>query len=186
MGTRVILLEAGPTPWDTEGRLVGRRPLPLVAEAIDAIRRLVDSLPFEIHSIYRAKANEACDQTARLIAERFSLRLRGNSDLDEVGLGLWEGLTPEELQFRFPTVFPQWQTNPLGVNPPDGEPLDSAIQRIGTAVRAILRRNRGFNAALALRPLSLQIAAGVLRDEPPTAIAFHLHQRQPMTTIELE
>src|ERR1700691_5767129 len=99
MAPRVVWSEAGPTPWDMEGRLVGSRPLPLTAEAIDAIRRLLDSLPFELQGIYRPKQNEACDEAAQIVAQRFDLRLNHNRDLDALGLGLWEGLTPEELKF---------------------------------------------------------------------------------------
>jgi probable phosphoglycerate mutase len=169
-----------------EGRLVGSRPLPLTAEAIDAIRRLLDSLPFKLQGVYRPKQNEACDQTARLIAQHFNLRLHHNRDLDAVRLGLWEGLTPEELEFRFPTVFPQWKENPLAVTPPDGEGLQSAIDRIDDALRRILRRNRGLTIALALRPMAAQIAIGVLNRQSPQTIASHLHTQQPIATIEIE
>ena len=186
MATRVVLIEAGPTPWDTEGRIIGSRPLPLTAEGIDAMRHLVETLPFPVQSVYRPRINEACDQAAKMIAQRFDLRPRDNADLDAVNLGHWEGLTPADLNFRFPTVFPQWLENPLAVTPPDGEALPAAVRRISDAARRIVRRNRGLAVALALRPMSLQIALGTLSGETLETIASHLHRQQPIATIEIE
>jgi broad specificity phosphatase PhoE len=186
MSTRVVLIEAGPTPWEAEGRIVGSRPLPLTAEAIDAIRHRLESVSLAINSVYRAATNEACDQVAKLIAQKFRLRPRDSPELETVNLGLWEGLRPEELRRRFPTVFPQWQEHPLAVTPPDGEALAGAIERIGAALKRILRRNRNLTVALPLRPMALQIAAGVLRRENHEAIAGHLHESVPLATIEVD
>lgn len=185
MQTRVAIICAGPTPWDDEGRLVGNSPLPLSPEAIDPIRRLTDGLPEDVAAVYAPVANEACQQAGKLIAQKFSLRLRDAAALDAVHLGLWEGLRPEEIRARFPTVFPQWEEQPLTVTPPDGEPLVDAIDRIAAAMKRILRKNKGLTVALALRPMALEIVAGVLAVEPPQTIVGHLHQQRPMATIEL-
>jgi broad specificity phosphatase PhoE len=186
MSTRVVLVEAGPTPWEAEGRIVGSRPLPLTAQAIDAIRHRLETLGSTINSVYRTAGNEACDQVAKLIAQKFGLRPRDNPELETVNLGLWEGLRPEELRQRFPTVFPQWQEHPLSVTPPDGEALAGAIDRIGAALKRILRRNRTLTVALALRPMAFQIAAGILRRENHDQIAGHLHESAPIATIEVD
>jgi broad specificity phosphatase PhoE len=186
MSTRVVLIEAGPTPWDAEGRIVGSRPLPLTAEGVDAIRHLLETLSEAVKSVYRTAQNEACDQAAKLISQKFGLRPRDNQDLETVNLGLWEGLTREEVRFRFPTVFPQWEEHPLAVTPPDGEPLTGAIDRIGGALKRILRRNRNLTIALPLRPMAVQIAAGVLHGETHDSIAHHLHESQAIATIEVD
>lgn len=112
--------------------------------------------------------------------------MRDNPDLDEVGLGLWQGLVPEEIRLRFPTVYPKWEEEPLVVTPPDGEPLEAAIRRIESAARRIIYRNRGRCVALALRPMALQIAAGLLHGRSSADIAKRLHHRQAMETIEVK
>jgi len=184
MATRVVLITAGPTPWDKEDRLVGNSSLPLTAEAIDAIRHLLDAVKPPIAAVYRPAANEACVQAAHLITKKFGGRARDNSALNEVSLGLWQGLLPNELRQRFPTVFPKWEEEPLVVTPPDGEALETAIQRIGGAAKQILRRNRNSSIALALRPMAMQIIAGTLRGQSSAEIAKRLHHRQAMETIE--
>jgi broad specificity phosphatase PhoE len=181
----MVLIEAGPTPWDVEQRLVGDASLPLTAEAMDAIGHLLGSLSEPIEAIYRPAANEACRQAGQIIAKRYALRPRDNPDLAEVGLGLWQGLLPQEVRQRFPTVYPKWEEQPLQVTPPDAEPLEAAIRRVGDAVGRILRRSRNHCIALALRPMAFQVASGVLRGQPAAKIARRLRHRQPMETIEL-
>jgi broad specificity phosphatase PhoE len=183
--TKLLLIHAGPTPWDEENRLTGAHSLPLIPDAVAAARSLLEALP-PLTAVYAAKANEACWQVAQLIGQRFKLRPRDLPDLNEMKLGLWEGLTRDELRRRFPSVVPQWQEAPLTVRPPEGESLEDTIARVEPAVRKVLRRNRGGTVALPLRPLAMQIIHGLLRNESPETIASHLQNVDVMETIEVE
>ncbi|HEX4056635.1 MAG TPA: histidine phosphatase family protein [Tepidisphaeraceae bacterium] len=186
MPTRAVLIAAGPTPWDVEGRIVGNSSLPLTAEAMDAIRHLLDKAPSPINGVYRAAANEACEQVSQMIARKHGIRPRDNRDLDEVRMGLWQGLFPEDIRTRFPTVFRQWEEQPLAVTPPDGEPLEAAIQRIRAALNRIARKSKGLTIAVALRPMAFQIARGILRVQSPVQIAGRLRERLAIETIEID
>jgi probable phosphoglycerate mutase len=186
MATRAVLIEAGPTPWDVEGRIVGNSSLPLTAEAMDVIRHLLDGVAGPVDSIYYAAANEACQQVAGLISKKFAIRARDIRDLDEVRLGLWQGLFPDAVRARFPTVYPQWEAQPLLVTPPDGEPLEEAIQRIRTPLNRILRKNMDLTVVLVLRPMAFQIVRGIMQKQSSVQIAGHLHERQAIATIEID
>jgi broad specificity phosphatase PhoE len=183
--TRVVLIHAGPTPWDVEDRIVGNHPLPLTDCAKTSIEAIATSLPHDVTAIYRFKKNEACEQAAKIFAERFKSPLHDSKALDEMNLGLWQGLTRSELKFRFPTVIPQWQTNPLSVIPPEGESLEEAVQRLKGGLTRILRRNRGVSIIIPLRPLAMRIMLGILRQEQPLAIAQGLQNSSPIETIEI-
>lgn len=182
--SRIILIQAAPTPWDVEDRLVGNHPLPLTELAIATIESLARNLPKDVATVHAFKKNEASLQAARIVAEAVAVKATDNRHLDEINLGLWQGLTRAELRFRHPTVFPQWEQNPLSVNPPDGETLLSAIQRVAGALKRIIKRRRTDSMVLVLRPFVMQIALGVLGGEEPPAIAGHLHKSSPMETIE--
>ena len=183
--TRVILIHAGPTPWDADNRVTGAHSLPLTTDGVAAIKLLAESLDPPPTALYLDHQNEACLEAGNLLVEKFEIRLRDDERLGEFRLGLWEGLTREELRRRFPSVVPQWQENPLSVYPPEGESLGEAIERVRPALTKILQKQRGGVVCLVLRPLMLQIVAGLLRTESPEAIAHHLNNVDVMETMEL-
>jgi probable phosphoglycerate mutase len=183
--TRILLIAATPTPWDLEDRVVGNHSLPLTPEGHQAISELIGELVPLVSAVYRCKTNEACDETAKLIAGKYKLRPGHNADLDEIDLGLWQGLQRQEVKFRFPRVVEQWQKQPLTVEPPEGETIPEAADRLKNAVQAIIRRNRGNTIALPLRPIAMQLVAGFLRHEPLETTIQHLHTHSPMETMDL-
>jgi broad specificity phosphatase PhoE len=183
--TRIMLIYAGPTPWELEGRLVGNQSLPLTEEAHARIAAMVEAITEPVTAVYRAKANEACDETARIVATKFKLRPRDNDDLNGLNLGLWQGLTIEAVSARFPTVFAQWEKTPLSVTPPEGESLEEAIARLRAAVLGILRRNRDGSIALPLRPVALRIVSGILRRERIDETIASIRDVIDFETIEL-
>jgi broad specificity phosphatase PhoE len=183
--TRVILIPAAPTPWDVEGRLGGNPMLPLSTDGEIALRKSLAAMTDDVSAVYTFTGNLACEQAAKLVAQRFGMRVRNSDLLEPISMGLWQGLTRDELRFRFPSVFQQWEANPLSVNPPEGESLEAGAQRFGEGVRKILKRNREQTIALVLRPMSLQIIAGQLRGEDLRTIIAHLHDQHGMETIEV-
>jgi broad specificity phosphatase PhoE len=182
--THVLLINAGPTPWDAERRLGGNHSLPLSVDGEIAITKMLKSLQSPVAAVHTCRANEACEQAAKVVARQFNLKIRDNELLEPIALGLWQGLTPAELRFRFPSVFPQWEENPLSVNPPEGESLVHAVERMRGALRKIFRRNRDEEAGIVTRPHSLQILLGLLRGEDLPAIAAHLHDATSVERIE--
>ena len=121
----------------------------------------------------------------KLIAQAFDLRPHDSRDLDEVHLGLWQGLTRAELKFRYPSAFPQWEENPLAVNAPDGEPIPDAMDRLRRGMARILRKQRGAVVALALRPMAMQIVLGLLQAQDTQTIAGHLHNTSVVETMSI-
>jgi broad specificity phosphatase PhoE len=184
--TRVLLIQAGPTPWDIEGRLGGRHSLPLQPDARVSIQQTIEQLSPAPVAVYRAKRNEACDDVAKLIATKFNLRPRDNVDLDEIDVGLWQGLTRNELRARFPKAFAQWEKHADTITPPDGESFEEAIDRLTGALRNTVYRNRETTIAIAMRPMSMRLAAGILIGESPAQMAAHLHDATLLETIELD
>ena len=183
--TRVVLIAASPTPWDVEDRVVGNHTLPLTPEAHQAIAELVGELVPNITAVYRCKTNEACDETAKMIALKYKLRPGHNAGLEEIDLGLWQGLRREEIKTRFPKVVEIWLKTPLAIEPPEGETIPEAAERMTTAVRSIVKRNRGGTIALPVRPFAMQIISGFLGRKPLDHTLRHLHTTTPLETIDL-
>src|SRR5438874_354986 len=136
--TRVVLIKAGPTPWDAEHRIRGDHTLPLTEDARAKITVMLDDLP-PVDAVYRCKHNEACDQVAKMIATLRKLKARDDEHLDAWCLGLWQGLRLDDLRARYRTALEQWEQSPATVVPPEGEGFTEAIDRLRGAVRKILK-----------------------------------------------
>jgi broad specificity phosphatase PhoE len=181
--TRVILIKAGPTPWDLEKRIAGNQSLPLADEAHDRIARLIETLP-PMDALYYSKNEEACHQVAKMVSILRKLKPRGHADLEAWSLGLWQGLRMDDLRQRYPTVLQQWEDAPETVVPPEGELFGDAIERLRGAIRKILRRNRQGTTLLSLRPSAFQIISGILHKESLQQIAARLQNDPTIETIE--
>jgi broad specificity phosphatase PhoE len=182
---RLLLIAAGPTPWDDEDRLVGSRPLPLTAAGVALVTEQAARMTDGVTRILCPVANEACAQAAAIFAAKFGVKPKNERELEEIGLGLWEGLARQEVHFRFPTVFPQWQEDPLSVVPPDGESLPAVIERAAAVIARLRRRKKPETTLLALRPMIFQVVSGLLCGESAAAIASHLHKLTPLATIDV-
>lgn len=60
--------------------------------------------------------------------------------LAEVGMGLWEGLTPQEMKHRYPKLLKAWLTDPTRVCAPEGEELEEASERLRSPMEKICRK----------------------------------------------
>ncbi len=159
----LYLVQCGQTDWQAGGRLQGRLSLPLSAVGQEqcslAARRLAE---VELAAVYCPPC-EACQQTARAIAaDHRGCKVRKETGLVEVDLGLWQGMTTEEIKRRHPRVYKQWLDDPGSVTPPEGEGFQDALERTSAAVGRIVRRHDVSNAALVVPPLMAALVRCVL------------------------
>lgn len=153
----VLLVRAGPTSWDTAGRLGGACDLPVCPAATmhtQEVCRELDSVP--VVAVITGP-DEASRSTAKMIAEACGARVRSFEGLHEVDVGLWEGLLPTELEEKFPTAFRQWQEDPGSIVIPGGESVVEAQERIiGAMTRALERlADNGKLVVVVLKPIAM-------------------------------
>jgi len=168
---RLILVRSGPTEWDESGRLGGGADLPLSAAGIERTESLVSGLDEAKVAAVLTAPDEASLATADLAAAKLGVKSRILDELREVGLGLWEGLRPDDLEERYPRVCKQWLASPEGVRVPEGEPVVEARDRL---INALLK---GIDKAkcdgdhpviVVLRPMAFAV---LMRAIDPSAAA---------------
>jgi len=162
---RVFLVPAVLCDWRESGRLLGRATLPLREDSDETINRWTGVLRSQgVGQVYSGH-----DDLSRSIGQRLAQRLNTNhkaiDDLAEVDLGLWTGLTDEQLRARFASAWRQLSDAPLTVVPPDGESLSDASARVGGVVRRRVRKNGKAAVAFVLRPIALALAQRALGGE---------------------
>jgi len=138
---RLIVVRHGVTDWNRQGRFqghldpplseAGHREARLVAERIAADHEL---RPTRIVSSSLARALE----TAAAIATATGLEAEADPRLMEIGQGEWEGRTHAELEVADAERYRAWRDAAGVRQPPGGEPIASATERVGELLAELL------------------------------------------------
>lgn len=109
---RLILVRHGETPWNQTLQYQGHAPVPLNERGREQARRAAFRLARSgAVAIYSSDLPRAWE-TAEIIGEHLALRPVAMPDWREIDVGLWEGLTPDELYQRFPDHMREYDRDP--------------------------------------------------------------------------
>lgn len=156
--TRIILIPAGPTSWEKEQRVAGNTDLPVCPEAYGQVVRWAEQLRSVGVNILFSGPKSPAEETARKISGILRIRHRTERDLDEVNLGLWQGMILSDIRQRQPKVFKQWQDQPDSITPPEGERLSAAQERIEHCIGIIVRKHPEMKVGIVLGTMGLALA----------------------------
>lgn len=161
---QIILIRPGCTAFDEQQRIQGTLDLPLTPQGETQVAALLTALArVEIDVVYTAPCEPARTTATRLAGAR-NIPLKEVEGLENVNLGLWQGLQVEEIRRKHPKVFKQWQESPESICPPEGESFADAIERVKKALERPLKK-KGNLAFVAADPLA-SIIASVIRGIP--------------------
>ena len=139
MDTKVFLIRHGVTDWHHEGKLLGRRDIPLSEEGLEQARRTAGALAgLQIAEVLTSPLQRAL-QTATLIGQEFNIQIARDHRLTDFEVGHWAGMPLEEI-----AASPQYQeflSNPLSTHIPEGENLEQVRQRAVAAIEQALEDN---------------------------------------------
>jgi len=171
MSTYVI--RPGDTDYDHQDRVQGSLDLPLNARGSAQVDLMADELrAVELDVIY-ASPTEPALTTARRLGEELDVPVKVLDRMQNLDMGLWQGLSYGEIRQKQPRVYRQWEDAPESVCPPLGEPLAEAHERVARALRKPLRRG-GTYAVIASEPLATLVGS-VLRGERPQLSCPHAY-----------
>lgn len=158
----VVLLAAGPTLWDEQGRLGGRADLGLSPLGELKAKAHAERLASEAIAVVLCGPDGASKSAADVIARARGAKVRVMPDLAEMDLGLWEGARREELLGRCPKACRGWEQDGAAVVPPEGESWTAVCERAVGAVMKGSGKARGSGGGLVV-VVARPIVVGVLR-----------------------
>jgi broad specificity phosphatase PhoE len=159
---KIVLVPCVASDWQAEGRLLGRVELgPVPGGEARAAAWATSLREVGVEKVLHGP-DELCTATGRWLAAALDVKARGIAELAEVDLGLWAGLTDEQLAKRFASAHHELCEAPLNVTPPEGESLAAAHERLEGFLRSRVRRYGKSAVALVVRPLSLAILHQIL------------------------
>lgn len=167
--TQVVLIRPGATVYDEQDRVQGVLDIPLSDRGRAEVALLAGRLAGVEWAALYCGPGESVARTAEAVGRAVGLRPKRIDELRNLDQGLWQGLQIDEIKRRNLRLFRQWLDDPLTICPPQGEPVEDALERIKAALRPLLRRHRDEAIGLVVAEPIAQLIAGVLRQ------ALHVH-----------
>jgi probable phosphoglycerate mutase len=157
---KVILIHPGATEYDQQHRIQGRLGIPMSDEGREEVRQSIVSLASVGMEVIYAAPGMAATETAEMIGDALDLRVKVLEKLQNLNLGLWQGMLVDDVRTKQPKVYRQWQDHPDNICPPEGEMLDVARQRVEKALDKLARKHKSETIGLVVpEPLGSLVRA---------------------------
>lgn len=168
--TRFCLIRHGETDWNLARRLQGHIDIPLndtgERQADLAAAGLRDKRFTALYASDLVRAKETAAPLARL----FGLQVETTPALRERHYGVFQGLTYEEIEQRYPAEYARYRARDPELLPEGGESLLGAAARVRSLLSSLVERHRGESVLLVTHggvlDLAYRIATGKPLQEP--------------------
>ena len=146
--TRLYLVRHGQVENFSEGTYNGHKDVDITELGIRQMEAVADRLKDEnLAGVYSSDLIRT-KRGADIIAAEHDLIPESYSTLRELNVKLWEGLTANEIEEKFPGVFDEWRKNIADYRIPGGESIRDMSDRVIPALKEILNANRGKNVVV--------------------------------------
>lgn len=140
--TRLLVVRHAESDWNAAGRWQGRGDPPLSPHGHEQAAAAVPKLRGRVERVVSSALVRA-HQTAQLIAGALGAGdVEVETDLVEIDVGKWTGLTIGEVQERYGAELRAWRDGQLQA-PPGGEDKDAFLERVVRGLRTIAVRHQG-------------------------------------------
>jgi broad specificity phosphatase PhoE len=141
--TRFIVVRHGEAEWNVSGREMGQLDSPLTALGEFQAKRLAERCATtEFDALYSSDLGRAA-ATARAIAHECACEVIFDSRLRERNMGIFEGLTTEEMETRFPKERAEYRRLGAEYVIPSGESAKLRFERALGCLGELAERHRG-------------------------------------------
>lgn len=180
---RVMLIRHGETDWNVQRRWQGQAIVPLnqtgLAQAQALAAYLQDAPVAEIHSSDLSRAWD----TASIVGEAIGITPRPDPRWREFSLGIFQGLTRDEIQEKYPAEYAQFQNDLWNYTIPNGESRRNLQDRAFDAWKALLAQPGGAERLVVSHGGTLRLLLERLFTDDPRLKGLYLPNTS-ITTLE--
>lgn len=143
MKTKVIMVRHGETDWNVEGRFLGSADRMLTEKGRRQASFAKQALKNETIDVIYSSPMKRAYETGRIIRGDRNLEIITSDKLREIDCGLWEGMTGEEVEKKYPGQIFLWSNAPEKLEIDGGETFREVQNRILSVFWEIVNENRG-------------------------------------------
>ncbi len=178
---RAYLIRHGQTAWNLAGRWQGFESVPLNETGIAQARALADYWQQPLDALYSSDLSRAW-QTAQSLGSKLSLVPTVDPRLREHNLGIFQGMTMDEIDVRYPDHLAAMRADYFGFLIPNGESRRQLQDRAFTAFTDITAQSDDA-VAIVSHGGTLKVLLLRLFGELPDLRAAHIDNTS-ITTLE--
>ena len=183
---KLYLIRHGQTDWNVAGKIQGSTDIPLNAMGKRQAACLAEGMKNRpVVRVFSSVLSRAYE-TACSIGDSQGVEVRKIQGLEEVGYGVWEGMTMEEIQKQYPKELEQWYNSPVDVAPPGGESQAQIYERCAKALDTILSDQDGDVAMVSHGATVVYLLEYMLRDDSRTEEDDIIVGNASISTIEYD
>jgi broad specificity phosphatase PhoE len=178
---RITLIRHGRTAWNAAGRWQGLEAVPLDDVGFSQAHALASYWQQPLTAIYTSDLLRAW-QTAVVLGEAVGLAPQPDERLREFNLGIFQGLTYDEVREQHPQEFSKMREDYMGYAVPQGETRRALQNRIYAAFNDIAAAGSG-HVAIVSHGAAIKVLLFRLFGETEALKAMHL-DNTALTTVD--
>jgi alpha-ribazole phosphatase len=141
--TRIYLIRHGQVAGHDQPRYNGQADVGLTDVGLEQYHVLKERLAGNPVSACYTSDLSRCAIGAKIICDRFGIEPVRRSELRELNIGVWEGLTWQEIAQRWPMEWQARLSDLVNYRVPEGENLLDVEARVMPVVAEIVERHKG-------------------------------------------
>ena len=146
--TRIYVVRHGQVVGHEQRRYNGHHDVALTDLGVEQYHLLKERLADKHISACYASDLTRCRTGAGIICEQFGIQPVFRQELRELNIGIWEGMTWQEIQSRWPDEWQARLDDLVNYRVPQGENLLDVQARLLPVVREVLERHQGQEVLL--------------------------------------
>lgn len=163
---KIFITRHAQTVWNAEKRMQGCHDSALTEKGIENAKKLGESLKYmDFDAIHCSPLRRAVD-TANYIREYNNTELVLNDDFKEMNYGVWEGMTFDEINEKYPVEYDNFINKPHIFETMGGESYDSVINRVKNGLANIINNNEGKNILVVTHTAIVKAIILIAKDNP--------------------
>ena len=172
---QIFIIRHGQTEWNLARRMQGRLDSPLTHAGMEQAHshgELLKGLT-PIETMYVSPSGRT-RETAYIVNSYVRAPVEFEDALLERDVGLWSGLTVDELEDAFPQAWRSRLNDPFNHRPPEGESLADMGERCAGFIEGLLS-GPAMNIALVTHQVMSRVILGQLLDLSPEEVVQVIH-----------